>query len=210
MRGNFVWDLPDLRSSGIGLKTLGYVINDWQLSGIWAGATGSPYSITPGFQSGGGNMNLTGSPDYAARIRIAGDPGSGCSDDVLRQFNATAFQGPTTNSVGLESGTNYLKGCFRSALDLSIARNIRFGGGRTVQLRVDVFNVPNAAIVTNRNMTVNFVNPATDTTTITNLPYDLATGAVIDARSRPRGAGAGVATNYQNPRTVQAQVRISF
>jgi len=49
-----------------------------------------------------------------------------------------------------------------------------------------------------------------NTTTITNLPYDLATGAVIDARSRPRGAGAGVATAYQNPRTVQAQVRVSF
>ena len=155
-------------------------------------------------------MNLTGSPEYPARIRMAGDPGSGCSGDVLRQFTATAFQGPSTNSLGLESGTNYLKGCFRSALDLSIARNIRFGGGRNVQLRVDVFNVPNAAIVTGRNTTVNFVNPATDTTTITNLPYDLATGAVVDARSRPRGAGAGVATTYQNPRTVQAQVRISF
>jgi hypothetical protein len=123
MRGNFVWDLPDLRSNGIGLKTLGYVINDWQLSGIWAGATGSTYSVGFGYQSGGGNMNLTGSPEYAARIRIAGDPGSGCSGDVLRQFDATAFTGPTTNSGGLESGTNYLKGCFRSALDLSIAEH---------------------------------------------------------------------------------------
>ena len=115
-----------------------------------------------------------------------------------------------TGSLGLESGTNYLKGCFRSALDLSIARNVRLGRGRTVQLRVDVFNVPNSAIVTNRNAQVNFVNPGTDTTTITNLPYDLATGAVIDARSRPRGAGVGVATAYQNPRTVQAQIRFSF
>ena len=79
-----------------------------------------------------------------------------------------------------------------------------------MQLRVDVFNVPNAAIVTNRNTTVTFVNPATDTTTITNLPYDLATGALVEARSRPRGAGVGVATAYQNPRTVQAQVRFSF
>lgn len=210
MRGNFVWDLPDLRRNATALKALGYVINDWQLSGIWAGATGSPYFVEFSYQSGGGNMNLTGSPEYPARIRIIGDPGSGCSDDVLRQFNATAFEGPTTGSVGLESGTNYLKGCFRSALDLSIARNIRFGGARTVQLRVDVFNVPNAAIVTNRNNRVNLVNPGTNTTTITNLPYDPATGAVIDARSRPRGAGVGVATEYQKPRTVQAQVRISF
>ena len=38
-----------------------------------------------------------------------------------RQFNAAAFQGPLVNSLGLESGNNYVKGCFQSVLDLSIA-----------------------------------------------------------------------------------------
>jgi hypothetical protein len=33
---------------------------------------------------------------------------------------------------------------------------------------------------------------------------------VIDSRSRPRGAGFGVATGFQNPRTVQLQFRFSF
>jgi hypothetical protein len=44
-----------------------------------------------------------------------------------------------------------------------------------------MFNAPNAAIVTNRDTTVNFVNPGTDTTTITitNLPYDPATPASV-------------------------------
>ena len=45
--------------------------------------------------------------------------------------------------------------------------------------------------------------------TITNLPFN-ADGSVIDSRSRPRGAGFGVATGYQNPRTVQVQIRFSF
>ena len=49
---------------------------------------------------------------------------------------------------------------------------------------------------------MNLDNPA-DPTTITNLPFD-ADGTLIDARSRPRGAGFGVATGYQDPRTVQA------
>jgi len=44
---------------------------------------------------------------------------------------------------------------------------------------------------------------------ITNLPFD-ASGNVIDSRSRPRGAGFGVATGYQDPRTMQLQVRFSF
>ena len=48
-------------------------------------------------------MNITGSPDYGGRVRIVGDPGSGCSSDMYRQFNAAAFQGPLTNSDGLES-----------------------------------------------------------------------------------------------------------
>ena len=68
-------------------------------------------------------MNLTGSPDYGARIRIVGDAGGGCSSDPFRQFNTVAFQGPLVNSVGLESGASYLHGCFASALDLSIAKH---------------------------------------------------------------------------------------
>ena len=38
MKGSAVWDLPDLKSDSTGLKVLGYVVNDWQLSTIWTGA----------------------------------------------------------------------------------------------------------------------------------------------------------------------------
>src|SRR4030095_8606883 len=113
------------------LRVLGYVINDWQFSGIWTGVTGNSYTVSQNYQSGGGNINLTGSPDYGARVLIIGDPGQGCSSDVYRQFNPAAFQGPPVGSVGLESGNNYLHGCFSNVLDLSIARNIRLGGQRT-------------------------------------------------------------------------------
>jgi hypothetical protein len=33
---------------------------------------------------------------------------------------------------------------------------------------------------------------------------------LIDSRSRPRGAGFGVATTYQNPRSVQMLIRFQF
>ena len=42
MKGSAVWDLPDLDSSQSFLKALAYVVNDWQLSTIWTGATGAP------------------------------------------------------------------------------------------------------------------------------------------------------------------------
>jgi len=208
MRGNFIWDLPDVKSSQSVWKVVGAIVNDWQLSGIWAGSTASAYTVGFSYSSGGGNVNLTGSPDYGARIRVMSDPGAGCSSDVIRQFNQSAFQGPTTNSVGLESGNSYLRGCFQSALDLAIARTIRLPKGRSIQIRADMFNAPNSAIITGRNTTMNMNNP-TDPTTATNLPYD-ANGNVIDSRSRPRGAGFGVVNNYQGPRNVQVQVRFQF
>ncbi len=92
--------------------------------------------------------------------------------------------------------------------DLAIARNIRLGGGRNLQLRVDMFNAPNSAIVTGRNATVNLSSP-NDPVTANNLPFD-ANGNLIDARSRPRCAGFGVPSGYQAPRSVQLQVRFSF
>ena len=120
-------------------------------------------------------MNLTGSPDFAPRIRIVGDPGKGCSSDPYRQFNAAAFQGPLVGSVGLESGNDYLKGCFSSVLDLSIARNIRLGGGRVLQLRADMFNAPNNAQITGRQTTPH-PGQSDRSGTPLNLPYDPATG----------------------------------
>jgi hypothetical protein len=41
MKGNFVWDLPDIRTGGPTLKAIGLVVNDWQFSGIWSARTGS-------------------------------------------------------------------------------------------------------------------------------------------------------------------------
>ena len=121
---------------------------------------GDPYTVGFNYQSGGGNVNLTGSPDYGARIRIVGDPGAGCCSDPYRQFNTAAFQGPLVGSVGLESGNGYLHGCFSQALDLSIARNIRLPGGRNIQLRADMFNAPNRAGITGRNTTLQLNTPA--------------------------------------------------
>jgi hypothetical protein len=208
MKANFVWDLPDLHSAGGWGRAIALITNDWQLSGIWTGATGNPYAINFSYQSGGSSVNLTGSPDYGARIRIDGDPGSGCSSDVYRQFNTSAFRGPLVGSVGLESGNAYMKSCFISVLDLSIARNIRLGGSKQVQLRVDMFNAPNAAIITGRNTSASFSSPS-DPVAIQNLPFD-ANGNLIVARSLPRGAGFGVANAYQAPRSVQVQLRFSF
>jgi hypothetical protein len=211
LKGNFVWDLPDIHGGGAALKTIGYLANDWQLSGVWTGTTGAAYTAGVSYQggaTGNGNQNITGSPTYGGRIRILGDQGAGCNgSDPLRQFNAAAFGAPLVGSVGLESGADYLRGCFQSAFDTAIARNIRFSSNRQLQLRIDVFNAFNSSIVTGRNTTMSVVSPIDGTPA--NLPYD-ASGATVVSRSLPKNAGFGVASAYQAPRTMQVQIRFSF
>ena len=207
-KGNFVWDLPDLRRDGAALRGLGLLINDWQLSGVWTATTGAAYSVGYSYSSGGSNVNITGSNDFGGRVRIVGDPGSGCSSDRFRQFNAAAFEGPLSGSVGLESGSGYLRGCFQQVLDLTIARNIRMGGARNLQLRVDMFNAPNSAGIIGRNTSMTLASPA-DPVTVSNLPYD-AQGNILPNRVRPATSGFGQANTWQAPRNVQVQVRFSF
>ncbi len=213
MRANVVWQLPHIPAGNGALKALGLVANDWNLAGIWSGATGAPYAAAVSYSSGGGtaaNVVLTGSPDFAARAVLAGDPGTGCSSNPYKQFNTAAFQGPLAGSVGLESGLGYLKGCFISFMDLSISRVIRLNAGRQIQLRLDTFNAFNQSGITDRNLTLQLANTtAAAATTITNLPYD-ASGNLIATLSLPKNAGFGVATAYQTPRSVQAQIRFSF
>ena len=204
-----VWQLPKIvRSSSPGWRALGLVVNDWQLSGIWSGTSGSAYTVSQQYQTGNANVNLTGSPDFAPRIRVVGDPGAGCSSDPYRQFNTAAFQGPLVGSTGLESGNGYLFGCFQRVLDLAIARNIRLGGNRTLQLRVDMFNAFNEARVTGRNTTLQLSSPD-DPVTPLNLPFDAA-GNLLPNRVRPNQAGFGAVTGYQAPRTIQAYIRFGF
>ena len=210
LKGHFIWDLPDIRGDGSMRHAIGWLANDWQLSGVWTASTGGAYTVGVSYQggaTGNGNQNITGSPNYGGRVRIVGDPGSGCSSDPYRQFVTAAIAGPLPGSLGLESGADYLRGCFSSAFDMAIARNIRLGGGRQVQFRLDIFNALNEARVTGRNTTLSLASPLDQT--VTNLPFD-ASGNLVASRSQPKNAGVGVANGYQGPRTLQAQIRFSF
>ena len=152
-------------------------------------------------------MNLTGSPDYAAKILYIGDPGKGCSDNPYAQFSTAAVTGPSYNSLGLESGRNILSSCPDKTVDLSLARNIRVGGARQLQFRLDAFNAFNVVVINNRNTTVQYRSP-TDLTVL-NSQY-LPDGTVDPNRLQPRNAGFGAATGAQTMRNLQIQIRFQF
>jgi hypothetical protein len=208
-----VWDLPDGPAS-VG-RVAEYLLNDWQISAVLtagsayqaANQANGRYDLTYQYQNNGANVNLTGSPDYAARIQFVGDPGSGCSDDQYRQFNTSAVTGPQYGSVGLESGRNLLGGCPNKTVDLAIAKNIRLKGNNSLQFRLDAFNVFNTVVIIDRERNVIFRSP-TDLTIVNS--QTLPDGSLDPARLTPRTAGFGAATNAQQMRNLQLQVRFAF
>ena len=214
VKANWVWDLPDYNTSNMSGRVLGYVINNWQISGLFTGGSGNRYDLGYNYQGGIGNQNLTGSPDYAARVILIGDPGKGCSSNQYSQFNTATVQGPTYNSVGLESGRNYMIGCPDHTVDLAIARNFPFGGGRQFQVRLDAYNAFNTVIITARNTTASFNSPTDQT--LRNSQY-LADGMLDPNRLVPRNAGFGAATNWSTNaingnygRYIQVTLRVQF
>ena len=215
-KANALWDLPGVES-----RALGWVLNNWQVSGVLTMGSGTAYDLNFNYSAlGAGSTNqvLTGSPDYAARIVYTGDPGSGCSSDQYKQFNAAAVTGPQPNSTGLESGRNVLRGCMDKTVDMAFAKNIRLGGQRSLQFRADVFNLFDTYVINARSTTVNYTSPSN--LTVAN-SQTLPDGSVDPNRLQPRNAGFGAATGAANRgaeaglgnnynRVVMLQIRFQF
>jgi hypothetical protein len=152
IKANAVWGMPSVPAR-FG-RPLGWVLNDWQLAGVLTAGSGSAYDLGYSYQNNGGNVNLTGSPNYAARIVYVGDPGSGCSGNQYAQFNTAAVTGPQYGSLGLESGRNLLRGCADKRVDLSLSKDVRAGGNRRLEFLLDIFNAFNTVDINVRNTTV--------------------------------------------------------
>src|SRR5690606_1379178 len=212
MRGNFVWDLPDLQADGGAKRVVGYILNDWQISGIFGISSGNAYNLTFNYQSNGSSVDLTGSPSYGnngngARVVFLGDPGSGCSSNQYAQFNAALVTGPDRGSIGMESGRNAMRGCAQRDLDLSLSRNIRLGGGRAIQVRMDASNAFNIGNWNGRQAELQLTNPTDKGLRNAQL---LADGSVNPDRTRPNNAGFGAVTGAGGMRTIRLTFRFSF
>ena len=205
MMANAVWNIPGTpESKG---AVLGALTNGWQIAGVLTAGSGAAYTLGYSYQNQGANVNITGSPDYGGRVILLDGLGSGCSSEQGTQFNTSAVRGPGYGSVSMESGRNYLRGCPDKRIDLSIMREIRFGGNRRLEFRAQIFNAFNAVVITNRNMTAQFNNPTS--MSLQNSLFN-ADGSVNQTRLQPRNAGFGVATNAQELRRLQLQVRFRF
>jgi hypothetical protein len=220
---NGLYDIPKLKGSDHGaMKTVGYVLNDWQVSGVLTGGdsvgTSFAYDLGYSYQTGGTNTNITGSPDYGGRVLYTGAAGVGCSSNQYAQFNASVVKGPAYNSVGLESGRNILHNCTDHTVDMALSKNIRLPGQKNIVFRADIFNLFNSYIINARSTTATFNNPTS--MTLVN-SETLPDGTIDPTRLQPKNAGFGAATGAQTNgaqaglgnnynRTVMLQVRFQF
>jgi hypothetical protein len=196
---NFVYQIPPATSS----KGLGYLINDWQVSGIYRWTSGRPYAINysiPGI----GAANLVGNdgnPNARVVLKPGCDPGGGWSSDPYKQIDTSCFAPPQPGSDGAESARLFVRRSPINNLDLSLSKI--FAGPKSLkfEFRVDAFNALNHTQFAGVNATANFASLTNPT--ITNLPYDAAGNLV-----RPNGFGT--VNGVRPPRTIQLVTRLSF
>ncbi|MDE3196973.1 MAG: hypothetical protein KGN84_11550, partial [Acidobacteriota bacterium] len=207
LKVNSTWDAPGLNGAGAMVHQL---TKDWQLSGILTAASGSAYTLGYNYNTAGANVNITGSPDYSGMVVLGNGVGTGCSGNQFGQFNASAVQGPTYGSVGLESPRLAMRGCPTENVDVSVVRSFhfwKFTESRQFEFRADIFNALNAAEINARQGTATFNNPTS--MTLVNAEYN-ASGAINPGRSLPKNAGFGAATGAAPMRSIQLEVRFGF
>jgi hypothetical protein len=90
---------------------------------------------------------------------------------------------------------------------MAVAKSVRVGANRSLQFRLDIFNVFNTVIYNDRNTTVIYRSPTDQT--IANSQY-LPDGTLDPNRLTPRTAGFGAAIGAQPLRNLQLQIRFAF
>jgi hypothetical protein len=157
---NYVYELPKIdRLGAFNNPVTRAVFNGWQVAGTTLFRSGTPFSV--GYSiSGYGNAQLTGSPDFGARVKLVGDPRAGIGEDPYNRINPAAFLPPQPGSVGLESGYNYMRNPGLNNWDLTLQKSIPLGGEKVhMVLRADAFNAFNHTQFNGINSTISYASP---------------------------------------------------
>ena len=187
-----------------------WIVNDWQLSGVWTAATGTPYAATFSYQNGGGNVNLTGSPDFGAPHPDRRRSGRRVQQQPVRAVHRHArSRARWWAARGWSRPTTIWWDASPSALDLSLQREIPLGGSRTSAAARRCIQRAESGVASPGRITSMTLNNPNDPVTIVNNQFN-ADGTVNQTRVKPQNAGFGGVNAWQNPRTVQGYIRFKF
>lgn len=171
--GNFVWELPFMRDQqGFAGKLLG----GWQFGSFFTAQSGAPFTPLNGSDPTGALAGIDGLVGSAIRPNLNTDKDLSkmTVEEILAAGGASLFRRlcgmPSATCPGGERVGNAPRNLLRADgignVDLSLTKNTRFGGGKNVQLRLEMFNVTNTrnfGIPDGRVSSANFLNQwATD------------------------------------------------
>jgi len=169
---NYIYELPFFaRQENLKEKFLG----GWQISGITYYFTGLGFSPATSSNDPAG-LGLLGSSPSGPRPDANCDPNANAPHTFLQWFNTACFANPPlgVNRVG-NASRNIIHGPSTTRFDATLAKNIRLGESRSLQLRWEVFNI------------FNHTNFTTLSLNITSSTYGNVTG-VRDPRTMQFGA----------------------
>ncbi len=143
----FMYQLP-WRSEGSPGNVFRAIINDWQINGIVAGFSGTPFTVT----ADGTALNTPGNTqtaDLVGDVRKIGQIGAAGT-----YFDPAAWAQPEGVRFG-NTRINQFRGPGGWNLDFSVFRAIPVGGTRRIEVRVEGSNITN---------TFKFANPTSNIT----------------------------------------------
>ena len=210
---NYVYDIPGAAKHFGGPKWLSYLTDNFQLSGVTQFMSGQP--IDPGIWwppantiSGTYNAWFIGWQRAWIYPTISGDVNKSVGTS---QFNPAAFHPP---NIGIPIGVSRsnLRGGGMQNWDMSIFKNIPLGEQRSLQLRVEAFNIFNHPNFQGINLNWDVSPPTGTTPTVLNIHTRPA--------DTPISSNSGLGTyfgEYSNqysgvggPRVIQLGAKIYF
>ena len=137
----FAYSLP-WQSNGHHDNVVKAVINDWQINGLFAAFSGTPFTVT----ASGTSLNTPSNQqnaDYVGTFNVLGNIGA-----AGKWFDTTAFAQPTGVRFGT-SNRNQFYGPGGYNLDFSIFRAFPFAGTRRIEVRMEAGNILNHGVYSN-------------------------------------------------------------
>ncbi len=136
---SYVWAIPSWRQRSNWYE---HALAGWQLNGIFTASTGTPFTV---FDSS--DPSLEGqSPEisgfYSDRPNLVGNPNDG-PKTTQEWFNLQAFQRVTQPGAFGDAGRNIVQAPGLAEWDFSLFKNVAVGESRTLQFRVECFNLFN-------------------------------------------------------------------
>ncbi len=223
---SYDWRLPALGTKLADNWFTKGTLNGWQVTGISTFVSGQPEDVNVSIANVNTNQLVGGSWTEATRGLFTSDPQSTVSRD--KAFNWEAVRLPTVKEALAAKGAfprNYVVRPGIRVTDLSVFKNFGLGGDakRSLQLRVEMFNVFNAAQFSDMNRTVQF-NQTTASATLfsdylTRLQASPSTirnvrGGTANAATGPLGNQVGEFNGLHGAvsdrRVIQLAVKIFF